>query len=84
MGQEEIIGRLREVMKRSSQARVDWNTVGPDTTIQSLGFDSLSILDLIYDVQQEFGLDFEAGELARIKTVREFADFLESKKRAAN
>jgi acyl carrier protein len=80
MAYDEILAKLKNVMKRSSQAKVDWNAITPGTPIQSLGFDSLSILDLIYDIQQEFGLEFEAEELIRVKTVRELVDFLEKKK----
>ena len=53
MTQEEIIKKLRVMMKQSSQADVKWDTVTEESSIESLGFDSLSILDLIYDIQQE-------------------------------
>jgi len=79
MTQQEVIAQLRAVMKRSSKARVDWDAVQPDTKIEILGFDSLSILDLIYDIQQEFKLDFEAEEVVAIKTVGQLADFLMKK-----
>ena len=79
MPHDETLARLRNVMKPSSKSKTDWNAVGPDTAIQSLGFDSLSILDLIYDIQQEFGMEFEAEGLVRVKTVRELVDFLEKK-----
>ncbi|MDI6775077.1 MAG: acyl carrier protein [Verrucomicrobiota bacterium] len=79
MACDETLTKLRDVMKQSSKAKIAWNAVGPDTSIQSLGFDSLSILDLIYDIQQAFGVEFEAEELARVRTVRELANFLESK-----
>jgi acyl carrier protein len=79
MSQEQIIEKLRTMMKKTSQAKVDWNTMGSNSTIESLGFDSLSILDLIYDIQQEFGFEFDAEELVGIKTVGQLAAFLENK-----
>jgi acyl carrier protein len=79
MNQEEIIERLRNMMKQSSQEPVDWETVTGDTAIDSLGFDSLSMLDLIYDVQQEFGTDFDAEEMVTVNTVGELAAFLGQK-----
>lgn len=66
-------------MKSASQADVDWDNVSMDSSIQSLGFDSLSILDLTYDIQQEFGIAFEAEEMVRIKTVQDMISFLQSK-----
>jgi acyl carrier protein len=77
MTRAEILDQLRNTMKDSSPIPADWDTLTEDTTIGELGFDSLSILDLIYDVQQSFGIDFEAEELVNINTVGELAEFLE-------
>jgi acyl carrier protein len=81
MTQQQIIERLRVMMRKSSQAQVNWDTVTADSTIASLGFDSLSILDLVYDIQQEFGFDFAAEELVGVKTVGQLAAFLEKKQK---
>ena len=81
MTQQEIIDKLRAMMRKTSQAQVDWDSVNADSSIASLGFDSLSILDLVYDIQQEFGFDFEAEELVGIKTVGQLAAFLEKKQK---
>jgi len=76
---EEIIDKLRELMKQSStEEEVDWDAITQDARIETLGFDSLSILDLIYDIQQDFGLEFEAEKLVEVKTVGELAIFLKS------
>lgn len=77
MTRQDILNQLRETMRASSPDPIDWDTLTDETTIGTLGFDSLSILDLIYDVQQAFGIDFEAEELVNINTVGELADFLE-------
>ena len=66
-------------MKQSSPDSVDWDAVSQESTIESLGFDSLSILDLIYDIQQEFDVDFEPEELVSVKTVGELVGFLKAK-----
>jgi len=79
MEQEEIIKMLRHIMKQSSHEKVDWDTVTRESTIDSLGFDSLSILDLVYDIQTTCHVAFEAEELIGIKTVGELATFLKSK-----
>jgi len=79
MTRNEIMDRLQGMMKKSCQVPMDWAKVGDSTAIRELGFDSLSILDLIYDVQQEFGLEFDAEELAGVKTVGALVTFLERK-----
>jgi acyl carrier protein len=79
MSNLETIARLRELMKQTSQAEVDWDAITEQTAIQSLGFDSLSILDLVYDIQQAFGLEFEAADMVGIETVGQLAEFLQAK-----
>ncbi len=66
-------------MKTSSQEEVDWDVVVPDSTIDGLGFDSLSILDLTYDIQQEFQVEFEAEEMVKVATVKDMIEFLKAK-----
>jgi acyl carrier protein len=76
---DDVIGKLRDTMQQSSQEQVDWASVTPESKIDSLGFDSLSILDLIYDIQQAFEVEFEAEEMIDITTVGELAEFLTKK-----
>lgn len=80
MTTEQIVEKLRVTMKKSSTVQgVNWDTVGATTSIQEIGFDSLAILDLLYDIQQDFGLDFAPEELGRVKTVGDLAAFLQGK-----
>lgn len=76
MTKEEVISRLAEVMKSVSQEDVDWDAISPESTIESLGFDSLSILDLMYDIQQEFDIEIEGEEIVDIKTVDQLTAFI--------
>jgi acyl carrier protein len=79
MEREDIAKALRSLMSRSSEIEVDWDQISETDTIESLGFDSLSILDLIYDIQSEFNTDFEAEAMAGIRTVGDLLDFLSSR-----
>ncbi len=74
-----IIGRLRDILRESSEEDRDWDAVGADTTIESLGFDSLTILDLLYDVDQEFEIHLEAAEVIDLSTVGEIAALLKER-----
>jgi acyl carrier protein len=77
MTREEIIGLLRDAMRESSTQDADWDAVLESTAIESLGFDSLSILDLIYEIQQKFKVEFEAESMVDIRTVGDLVDFLQ-------
>ena len=75
----EIIEKLKEAMRGSIEAQIDWDSVSDETTIGALGFDSLSILDLIYDIQQIFEIDFEAEDMVGVNTVGALIEFLQDK-----
>ena len=76
---EAIIDRLRDILRESSEEDRDWDAVDGDTTIESLGFDSLTILDLLYDVDQEFDIHLEAAEVIDLTTVGEIAALLKER-----
>lgn len=76
MNRQDIALALRNLMKTSSREKKDWDHLPESTPIASLGFDSLSILDLIYDLQQTFKIEFEAEELLGVKTVADLIDWL--------
>ena len=66
---KEILERLGRIIAGSSVEDVDWSKVDETTTIDSLGFDSLAILDLLYDIEQEFGIGIDAKDVVDIRTV---------------
>jgi len=76
MQQDEIIDRLRKIVREASVEDVDVEGIDAETTIASLGFDSLSILDLLYDIEQELGIQVEAADVIKLRTVGEVAALL--------
>ena len=76
MKREEIHERLGKVAVDAATEEIDWATVTDATTVESLGFDSLTILDLLYDLQEEFGVEIEAKQVLEIATIGEMVDFL--------
>jgi acyl carrier protein len=75
----EIYDRLGKILRESTASEVDWGTVSEETTIESLGFDSLTILDLLFDIDEEFGLETSAKDILDIGTVGEMVTFLEKR-----
>jgi acyl carrier protein len=76
MNRAEILQRLRNVMDESSAEEVDWSTVDESTSIESFGFDSLSVLDLIFDLEQEYGVQIQPEEMPAMKQVGDLVTFL--------
>jgi acyl carrier protein len=74
--EETILAQLRKLLEASAITEIDWSTVTKDSSVESLGLDSLSILDLLYDIEQEIGIRIEADEVVEIGTLQDIVDLL--------
>ncbi len=52
--------------------------ITPDSTFESLGIDSLDIVEMIMDLETELGVELEMED-QKISTFQELADFIDSK-----
>ena len=52
--------------------------ITPASTFESLGIDSLDIVEMIMDLETELGVELEMED-NKISTFQELADFIESK-----
>lgn len=76
MSEPTVLQRLRDILEASAEEDRDWSQVDRTTTIESLGVDSLSILDLLYDIEQEFGISLSGSDVVSIQTVGEIEALL--------
>ena len=74
--EEIIIGQLRGILEESSVKDQDWDVFGAATTIEDIGLDSLTILDLLYDIEEVIGVHLEAKQVLKISTVGEIVSLL--------
>lgn len=62
----------------AKQLEVDASDISPDSTFESLGIDSLDIVEMIMDLESELGIELDMED-QKIVTFQELADFVESK-----
>ena len=62
----------------SKQLELDATEITPDSTFESLGIDSLDVVEMIMDLESELGVELEMED-QKIETFQELADFVESK-----
>ena len=62
----------------SRQLELDASEITPDSTFESLGIDSLDVVEMIMDLESELGVELELED-QKITTFQELADFIESK-----
>ena len=82
MTKEKIISELRELLRKQKQLRTDIDAIGVDTRFDQIGFDSLSILDFMYEVENRFGTFPEMAELVNMQKVDDLVEFLGANARA--
>ena len=61
----------------AKQLELDAAEITPDSTFESLGIDSLDVVEMIMDLESELGVELELEE--KIATVGELVAFVESK-----
>ena len=62
----------------SKQLELDVSEITPDSTFESLGIDSLDVVEMIMDLESDLGVELEIED-QKIATFQELADFIESK-----
>ncbi len=70
---EKIISYLAQ------QLDVPAGDLDADTTFESLNLDSLDMAEMIIDMEEEVGVDFEIDGEVRLETIGELADYIEDK-----
>ena len=61
----------------AKQLELDPAEITPDSTFESLGIDSLDIVEMIMDLESELGIELELEE--KVATIGELVAFVESK-----
>lgn len=62
----------------AKQLDLDVTEITPDSTFESLGIDSLDVVEMIMDLETELGVELEMED-QKITTFQELADFVENK-----
>jgi len=61
----------------SKQLDIPVENISEDTTFESLGIDSLDIVEMVVDFEDELGIELEMND--KISTIGELVAFVESK-----
>lgn len=62
----------------AKQLELSPDEITPESTFESLGIDSLDIVEMIMDLETELGVELEVED-QKIATFKELAEFIEAK-----
>lgn len=78
MTKEEIILKANEVLAEEFETEID--AITPDALLkETLGLDSLDLVDVVVLVEQNFGVTLTAPDFVGVKTFNDFYELLLSK-----
>lgn len=72
--QEKVFAKVADTLS------VDKETLTLETTFDSLGADSLDMVELSMEVEEEFGIAIEQSDIAAISTLGDAVEFIKKKK----
>lgn len=73
-----MLEKMREII--AEQLNCDGETIGLDTSFKDdLGADSLDLFELVMALEEEYGLEIPAEELADVETIGDVIEYLKSK-----
>ncbi len=69
--------KIKEILAK--QLRIDMDTIADDSYIvEDLGADSLDVVEMLMSIEDNLGIIISDDDAAKLKTVRDVADYLEA------
>lgn len=69
------LDRVKKVL--AEHLEIDENEISKNTTLEDMGVDSLDAVEIIMELEDEFGIEIQAEDAG--KSVKEFVDYIDSK-----
>ncbi len=69
------LDRVKKVL--AEHLEMDENEISESTTLEDMGVDSLDAVEIIMELEDEFGIEIQAEDAG--KSVKEFVDYIDSK-----
>lgn len=67
-------------IKDALEEKFEISGITVDSSFKDLEIDSLDLVDLIMDLEEELDIEFEDSELLKINTVKDLLDLIDAKK----
>ena len=75
MEKQQIQEKLIEILSRHTQ--IDPATVNPDQHLKyDLGLDSLDVAEMVYEIEEEFGITISDESAEKIQKISDTVDFI--------
>lgn len=69
----------REIVIKVLSSKVDVTKLNETDPLTSLGLDSLDLVEVMLEIEEEVGVEFEGEEIAKLKTLGDVLKAIEEK-----
>lgn len=67
-------------IKERLSSKLKGRPFNKESSFKDLGIDSLDLVDLVFELEEEIGVEFQDDELLKISTVQDLLDLIDAKK----
>ena len=67
-------------IKERLSSKLKGQELTKESSFKDLGIDSLDLVDLVFELEEEIGVEFQDDELLKITTVQDLLDLIDTKK----
>ena len=68
-----------ETVKSILAKKVDVSSLKEDDSLTSLGLDSLDLVEVMLEIEDELGIEFTSEEIAELSTLKDVVKLIEAK-----
>lgn len=70
-----------EEVKKILAKRVDISDLTLDSSLTDLGLDSLDLVEIMLEIEEVLGIEFDNEEIAHLHSLKEVVDLIDAKKK---
>ena len=67
-------------IKERLEPKLKGKELTTESSFKELGIDSLDLVDLVFELEEEIGVEFEDEEVLKLNTVQDLLNLIDSKK----
>ena len=69
----------RKVVSEILAKRVDISSLKEDDSLKDIGLDSLDLVEVMLEIEDELGIEFDSEEIAGLSTLKSVLDLIDTK-----
>ena len=70
---------VRKTVSDILAKRIDISTLKEEDSLKEIGLDSLDLVEVMLEIEEELGIEFDSDEIAGLTTLKSVLDLINSK-----